>query len=90
MRTKDRRDKDSEWNNCERVDQKEDKINVNTHFEGLWEDGENVNEGIHEGIWWMNRRGCNLGAWNGRMLLEEDEEEAFGRLNVNLTGCSTL
>ena len=51
----------------------EGKINVNTHLEGWQEDGENVNEGIHEGIWWgVDRRGCGLGTWNGRMLWEED------------------
>ena len=38
----------------------------------------------------MDRRGCGLGAWNGRMLLEEDEVEAFGSLNVNFTFLSTL
>ena len=38
----------------------------------------------------MDRRGCCLGAWNGRMLLEEDEVEVFGSLNVNFTCCSTL
>ena len=51
MRTKDRRYKDSEWKNCERVDGNEDKINVNTHLEGWREDGGNVNERINEGIW---------------------------------------
>ena len=38
----------------------------------------------------MDRRGCGLGAWNGRMLLEEDEVEFFGSLNVNFNCCSTL
>ena len=38
----------------------------------------------------MDRRGCDLGTWNGRMLLEEDEEEFFGSLNVNFNCCSTL
>ena len=38
----------------------------------------------------MDRRGCNLGAWNGRMLLEEDEVEVFGSCNVNFTFFSTL
>ena len=38
----------------------------------------------------MDRRWCSLGAWNGRMLLEEDEVEAFESLNVNFTCCSTL
>ena len=38
----------------------------------------------------MDRRGCGLGAWNGRILLEEDEVEAFGSLNVNFNFCSTL
>ena len=32
-------------------DGNEDKINVKTHFEGWQENGENVNEQIHEGIW---------------------------------------
>ena len=82
MRTKDRRYKDSEWNTCERVDGKEDKINISTYFEGWREDGGNVNEGIHEGIWKMDRRGCGLGTRNGRSLLEEDKVEAFGSLNV--------
>lgn len=48
----------------------EGKINVKIHLEGWHEDGENMNERIHEGILWVDRRGCNLGAWNGRMLLE--------------------
>ena len=34
MRTKDRRYRDSEWKDCERVDGKEGKININTHLEG--------------------------------------------------------
>ena len=51
MRTKDRRYKDSEWKNCERVDGKEGKINISTHLEGWQEDGGNMNEGICEGIW---------------------------------------
>ena len=38
----------------------------------------------------MDRRGCGLGTWNGRMLLEEDEVEFFGTLNVNFNCCSTL
>ena len=38
----------------------------------------------------MDRRGCSLGAWNGRIILEEDEVEDFGRLNVNFTCFSTL
>ena len=38
----------------------------------------------------MDRRGCGSGAWNGRILLEEDEVEAFESLNVNFTFCSTL
>ena len=38
----------------------------------------------------MDRRGCSIGAWNGRMLLEEDEVEVFGSLNVNFNCCSTL
>ena len=38
----------------------------------------------------MDRSGCGLGAWNGRILLEEDEMEAFGSLNVNFTFFSTL
>ena len=66
---------------CERVDGKEDKININIHLEGWWEDGGNLNEGI----WWMDRRGCSLGAWNGRMILEEDEVDAFGSLNAKFT-----
>ena len=51
MKTKDRRYKDSEWKNCERVDGKEGKINIDTHLEGWREDGGNVYEGIHKGIW---------------------------------------
>ena len=51
MRTTNRRYKDSEWNNCERIDGKESKINIDTHIEGWQEDGGNVNEGISEGIW---------------------------------------
>ena len=31
----------------------------------------------------MDRRGCSLGTWNGRKILEEDEVEVFGSLNVN-------
>ena len=38
----------------------------------------------------MDKSGYSIGAWNGRMLLEEDEVEAFGSLNVNFTFCSTL
>ena len=38
----------------------------------------------------MDRRGCGLGVWNGRMLLEEDEVEFFGSLNVNFNCCSKL
>ena len=38
----------------------------------------------------MDRRGCGLGAWNGRVLLEENEVEFFGSLNVNFNCCSTL
>ena len=38
----------------------------------------------------MDRRGCGLGTWNGRKLLEEDEVEVFGSLNVNFNCCSTL
>ena len=38
----------------------------------------------------MVRRGCSLGAWNGRMFLEEDKVEAFRSLNVNFTFFSTL
>ena len=38
----------------------------------------------------MDRRGCGLGAWNGRILLEEDEVEVFGSLNVNFTCLLTL
>ena len=37
----------------------------------------------------MNRRGCSLGTWKGRILLEEDEVEVFGSLNVNFTCFST-
>ena len=51
MRTKDRRYKDSEWKNCERVDGKEGKININTHLKGWREDEGNVNEGTCKGIW---------------------------------------
>ena len=46
MRTKDRRYKNSEWKDCERVDEKEGKINVDTYLEGWREDVGNVNEGI--------------------------------------------
>ena len=46
MRKKDKRQKDSEWKDCERVDGKEGKINVDTQLEGWKEDEENVNEGI--------------------------------------------
>ena len=35
----------------------------------------------------MDRRGCGLGMWNGRILLEEDEVEVFGSLYVNFNGC---
>ena len=38
----------------------------------------------------MDRIGCGLSAWNGRILLEKDEVEAFGSLNVNFTFFSTL
>ena len=38
----------------------------------------------------MDSGESGLGAWNGRMLLEEDEVEAFGSLNVNFTFCSIL
>ena len=38
----------------------------------------------------MDKRGCGLGAWNGGIVLEEDEVEAFGSLNVNFTFFSTL
>ena len=38
----------------------------------------------------MDKRGCNLGAWDGRILLEEDEVKLFGSLNVNFNCCSTL
>ena len=51
MRTKDRRYKDSEWKNCERVDGKEGKINISTYLEGWREDGGNMTKGIREGIW---------------------------------------
>ena len=51
MRKKDRSYKDSEWKNCERVDGKEGKMIIDTHLDGWQEDGGNVNEGIHEGIW---------------------------------------
>ena len=62
----------------------EGKINVNTHLEGWHEDVEkNMNEGIREGTWWVDRRGCGLATWNGRMFLEDDEVEFFGSLNVN-------
>ena len=44
MRKKDRRYKDSEWKNCERVDGKEGKISIDTHLEGQEEDGGNVEE----------------------------------------------
>ena len=44
MRTKDRRYKDIEWKNCERVDGKEGKINISIHLEGWREDGGNVEE----------------------------------------------
>ena len=33
------------------VDRNEGKINIDTQFEGWLEDGGNVNEGIHDGIW---------------------------------------
>ena len=51
MRIKDRRYKDSEWKNFERVDGKEGKITISTHLEGWREDGGNMTEGIREGIW---------------------------------------
>ena len=38
----------------------------------------------------MDRRGCDLGTWNRKMLLEKDEVESFGSLNVNFNCCSTL
>ena len=38
----------------------------------------------------MDRRGCGLGTWNGRIRLEEDEVKFFGSLNVNFNCCSTL
>ena len=38
----------------------------------------------------MDRRGYGLGTWNGRIVLEEDEVEFFGSLNVNFNCCSTL
>ena len=38
----------------------------------------------------MDKIGCGLGTWNGRILLEEDEVEFFGSLNVNFNCCSTL
>ena len=38
----------------------------------------------------MDRRGCGLGAWNERILLQEDEVEVFGSFNVNSTCCSTI
>ena len=38
----------------------------------------------------MDKKGCSLGTWNGRILLEEDEVEVFGSLNVNFNCCSTL
>ena len=38
----------------------------------------------------MDRRGCGLRAWNGRILLEEDEVKFFGSLNVKFNCCSTL
>ena len=34
MRTKDKRYKDSNRRNCERVDEKEGKINISTHLDG--------------------------------------------------------
>ena len=51
MRTKDRRYKDSEWKNCERVNGKVGNINGNTHLEEWREDRENLNKLIREGIW---------------------------------------
>ena len=51
MRKNDIRQKDSEWKDCERVNGKDDKININIHFEGWLEDGGNMNEEIHERIW---------------------------------------
>ena len=38
----------------------------------------------------MDRRVCGLGTWNERILLEEDEVEAFRSLNVTFTCFSTL
>ena len=38
----------------------------------------------------MDRRGCGLGTWNGRIILEEDKVEVFGSLNVNFNCYSTL
>ena len=93
---RERKMKEEKWrirlyeNQVRLEDGNEGKININTHLEGWWEDGGNVNEEIHEEIWWMDRRGCSLGTWNGRIILEEDEGEAFGSLNVNFTCFSTL
>ena len=44
MIKKDRRQNDSEWKDCERVDGKEGKININTHLDGWQENGENMNK----------------------------------------------
>ena len=49
-----------------------DKINIDTHLEGCWNDG-----GIMDEIAW------GLDVWGGREILEEDGVEAFGSLNVN-------
>ena len=38
----------------------------------------------------MDRKGCSLGTWNGRIFLEEDEVEVFRSLNVNFTFSSIL
>ena len=38
----------------------------------------------------MERLGYSLGAWNERMILEEDKVEAFRSYNVNFTCFSTL
>ena len=49
-----------------------DKINIDTHLEGCWNDG-----GIMDEIAW------DLDVWGSREILEEDGVEAFGSLNVN-------
>ena len=38
----------------------------------------------------MDKIGFCLGAWNERMLLEEDEVKFFGSLNINFNCFSTL